>query len=275
VLGQTIAKLGLKALTKTSTAEIQGHTHVTGVKFADGSSIPADIVVISAGIRPNIDLAKECGLACERAVVVDDQMRTSDPHVFGVGECVQHRGMVYGLVAPLWEQTKVLAEVLTETAPEKTYTGSKIATKLKVMGVELASMGRIGDLKDTDEVVQYSEPARQVYWKAIVRDGKLSAACLLGDLGPADNLMELFKTDAPVPERRLEIFFTAGSAKKDVSLADLPDSHHICDCNGVSKGTICAAIRAGKCTVPAVGKATRAGTGGTNGFDPVAITSTS
>jgi len=261
VLGQTIEKLGLKALTKTSTAEIQGHTHVTGVKFADGSSVPADIVVISAGIRPNVDLAKECGLTCERAVVVDDRMRTSDANVFGVGECVQHRGMVYGLVAPLWEQTKVLAEVLTGTAPEKAYTGSKIATKLKVMGVELASMGRIGDLKDTDEVVQYSEPARQVYWKAIVRDGKLSAACLLGDLGPADNLMELFKNDLPVPERRLEIFFTAGSAKKDVSLADLPDSHQICDCNGVSKGTICTAIKAGKCTVPSVGKATRAGTG--------------
>jgi nitrite reductase (NADH) large subunit len=261
VLGQTIERLGIKALTKTSTSEIQGHTHVTGVRFADGSEVPADIVVVSAGIRPNVDLAKECGLVCERAVVVDDQMRSSDPHVFAVGECVQHRGMVYGLVAPLWEQTRVLAEVLAGVAPEKTYTGSKIATKLKVMGVELASMGRIGDLRDTDEVVQYSEPARQVYWKAIVRDGKLSAACLLGDLGPADNLMELFKSDAPVPERRLEVFFTAGSAKKDVSLADLPDAHQICDCNGVSKGAICTAIKAGKCTVPAVGKATRAGTG--------------
>ncbi|HEX4610994.1 MAG TPA: FAD-dependent oxidoreductase, partial [Urbifossiella sp.] len=124
VLGQTIEKLGIKARTRTSTAEIQGHTHVAGVKFADGSEIPADIVVVSAGIRPNVDLAKECGLACERAVVVDDQMRTSDPHVFGVGECVQHRGMVYGLVAPLWEQTKVLAEVLAGIAPEKTYAGS-------------------------------------------------------------------------------------------------------------------------------------------------------
>ena len=205
------------------------------------------MVVVSAGIRPNVDLAKECGLTCERAIVVDDQMRTSDPNVFGVGECVQHRGTVYGLVAPLWEQTKVLAEILTERDPDRAYAGSKIATKLKVMGVELASMGRISDLKETDEVVQFSEPARQVYWKAIVRDGKLSAACLLGDLGPADNLMELF--------------FTAQSAQRDVSLADLPDSHQICDCNGVSKGTICTAIKAGKCTVPSIGKATRAGTG--------------
>ena len=261
VLQQTIEKMGLKVRTKTNTAEIQGYTSVEAVKYSDGTEQPADMVVISAGIRPNIDLAKECGLTCDRAIVVDDQMRTSDPHIFGVGECVQHRGMVYGLVAPLWEQTKVLAAVLSGSNPDSAYAGSKIATKLKVMGVELASMGRIGDLKDTDEVVQYSEPARQVYWKAIVRDGKLSAACLLGDLGPADNLMELFKADAPVPERRLEIFFTSQSAKKNVSLADLPDSHQICDCNGVSKGTICTAIQAGKCTVPSVGKATRAGTG--------------
>ena len=261
VLQQTIEKMGLKVRTKTNTAEIQGYTSVEAVKYSDGTEQPADMVVISAGIRPNIDLAKECGLTCDRAIVVDDQMRTSDPYIFGVGECVQHRGMVYGLVAPLWEQTKVLAAVLSGSNPDSAYAGSKIATKLKVMGVELASMGRIGDLKDTDEVVQYSEPARQVYWKAIVRDGKLSAACLLGDLGPADNLMELFKADAPVPERRLEIFFTSQSAKKNVSLADLPDSHQICDCNGVSKGTICTAIQAGKCTVPSVGKATRAGTG--------------
>lgn len=261
VLQQTIEKLGIGVRTKASTAAIMGHTHVTAVRYADGTEQPADMVVISAGIRPNVDLAKECGLACERAIVVDDQMRTDDPNVFAVGECAQHRGMVYGLVAPLWEQTKVLAAVLADPGSSRTYAGSRIATKLKVMGVELASMGRIGDLKDTDEVVLFSEPARQVYWKAIVRDGKLSAACLLGDLGPADNLMELFKADAPVPERRMEIFFTPQSARKDVSLADLPDTHQICDCNGVSKGTVCAAIKTGKCTVPAVGKATRAGTG--------------
>src|SRR6478672_5642901 len=101
------------------------------------------------------------------------------------------------------------------------YTGSKIATKLKVMGVELASMGRIADLKPTDEVVQFAEPARQVYWKAIIRDGSVSAACLLGDLGPADDLMRLFHSGGPVPERRLELFFTAASDHKETSLADL------------------------------------------------------
>jgi nitrite reductase (NADH) large subunit len=261
VLQQTIEQLGIKVRTGTVTKELVGHTAVRAVKFADGTEIPADLVVISAGIRPNKELGQECGLEADRAIVVDDQLRTSDPDVYGVGECVQHRGVCYGLVAPIWEQTKVLAEVLTGRNPEARYEGSKLATKLKVMGVELASMGRVSDVKPTDEVVQFSEPGRQVYWKAIVRDGKVAAACMLGDLGPADDLVRLFMSEAPAPSRRLELFFTATSDKKDVSLADLPDSHQICDCNGVSKGKICDAIRAGKCTVPAVGKATRAGTG--------------
>ncbi len=261
VLGQTIANLGIKARTATSTKELLGHVSVTGVKFGDGTEISADMVVISAGIRPNAELAKECGIVCDKAIVVDDQLRTNDPAVFGVGECVQHNGMIYGLVAPLWEQTKVLAKVLTGTDSTATYGGSKIATKLKVMGVELASMGRINDLQPTDEVVQFSEPARNVYWKAIIRNGRVNAACLLGDLAPADDLMRMFQSDVPAPERRPELFFAAASAKKEVSLADLPDAHQICDCNGVCKGTIVTAIKNGKCTVPAVGKATRAGTG--------------
>ncbi|MFO0852675.1 MAG: nitrite reductase large subunit NirB [Gemmataceae bacterium] len=261
VLQQTVEKLGITVRTGSSTSEILGYQKVEAVRFADGSEVQADMVVISAGIRANSDLAKECGLAVERGIVIDDQMRTDDPAVFAVGECAQHRGMVYGLVAPIWEQTKVLAKVLTAADATATYTGSKIATKLKVMGVELASMGRIADLKPTDEVVQFAEPARQVYWKAIVRDGAVSAACLLGDLGPADDLMRLFHSGGPVPERRLELFFTAASDQKETSLADLPDSHQICDCNGVSKKAVCDAIKAGKCTVPAVGKATRAGTG--------------
>ena len=266
VLRQTIKKLGITAFTGTSTKELIGARHVTGVRFADGSEVPADMVVISAGIRPNAELAKECGIACDRAIVVDDQLRTDDPAVFGVGECVQHNGMVYGLVAPLWEQTRVLAKVLTGHDATATYGGSKIATKLKVMGVELASMGRINDLRPTDEVVQFSEPGRDVYWKAIVRDGTVNAACLLGDLAPADDLMRLFHAGTAAPERRLELFFAVGASGRcepagPATLADLPDSHQICDCNGVCKGTIVAAVKAGKCTVPAVGKATRAGTG--------------
>ena len=263
VLQQTIEKLGITALTSASTKELLGHTTVTGVKFADGREVAADMVVISAGIRPNKELAAEHGIVCDRAILVDDQLRTSDTSIYGVGECVQHRGMVYGLVAPIWEQTKALAQLLTGKNPQARYTGSKLATKLKVMGVELASMGRISDVKPTDEVVTFAEPGRQVYWKAIVRDGKVSACCMLGDLGPADQLVDYFMNDTPAPSRRLELFFGSGTKAQgaDFSLADMPDDKQICDCNGVSKKTICDAIRAGKCTVPAVGKATRAGTG--------------
>ena len=265
VLQQTIEKLGITALTSASTKEFVGDetNRVKGVKFADGSIVETDMVVVSAGIRPNKELAAECGLECDRAILVDDTLQTSDPDIFGVGECVQHRGMVYGLVAPIWEQTKTLALRLTGKNPALTYTGSKLATKLKVMGVELASMGRISDVKPTDEVVTFAEPARQVYWKAIVRDGKVSAACMLGDLGPADDVVDFFMTEKPAPARRLELFFSAGTRThgSEVSLADLPDAKQICDCNGVCKGTIVKAIQAGKTSVPMVGKATRAGTG--------------
>ncbi len=265
VLQQTIEKLGITALTSASTKEFVGDetNRVKAVKFADGSIVECDMVVVSAGIRPNKELGSECGLTCDRAIVVDDTLQTNDPDIYGVGECVQHRGTVYGLVAPIWEQTKTLALRLTGLNPNATYTGSKLATKLKVMGVELASMGRISDVKPTDEVVTFAEPARRVYWKAIIRDGKVSAACMLGDLGPADDLVEFFMTEKPAPERRLELFFSAGTKThgSEISLADLPDAKQICDCNGVCKGTIVKAIQAGKTSVPMVGKATRAGTG--------------
>ncbi len=265
VLQQTIEKLGITAITSASTKEFVGDetNRVKGVKFADGSIVECDMVVVSAGIRPNKELGGECGLACDRAILVDDTLQTNDPDIYGVGECVQHRGMVYGLVAPIWEQTKTLALRLTGVNPNATYTGSKLATKLKVMGVELASMGRISDVQPTDEVVNFAEPARRVYWKAIVRDGKVSAACMLGDLGPADDLVEFFMTEKPAPERRLELFFSAGTKThgSEISLADLPDAKQICDCNGVCKGTIVKAIQAGKTSVPMVGKATCAGTG--------------
>ena len=205
VLQQTIEKLGITALTGASTKEFAGDetNRVKGVKFADGSIVECDMVVVSAGIRPNKELAAECGLACDRAILVDDTLQTNDSSIYGVGECVQHRGMVYGLVAPIWEQTKTLALRLTGLNSAATYTGSKLATKLKVMGVELASMGRIADVKPTDEVVTFAEPARQVYWKAIVREGKVVASCMLGDLGPADGLVDYFMTEKPaIPSAR-------------------------------------------------------------------------
>jgi nitrite reductase (NADH) large subunit len=261
ILRRTIEKMGIHVRTGTVTTHILGEGRVSGVRFADDTKLPADMVVISAGIRANLELAREAGLPCDRGILVDDQLGTTDPDVYAVGECAQHRGMVYGLVAPLWEQTKVLAAVLTDTNSDKRYEGSRLATKLKVMGVELASMGKVSDVRDGDEVVHYAEPGRGVYKKIVIREGKIAAACVLGEHEGADELLRLYQADAPPPERRADLLFPPCGEVKAISLADLPETHQVCDCNGVSKTTICDAIRAGKCTVAAVGAATRAGTG--------------
>src|SRR5262249_46397404 len=167
VLRKTIEGMGIAVRTGASTKEILGDDRVRGVRFADGSELAVDLVVVSAGIRANLELGRDCGLTCERGIVIDDRCRTSDPDISAAGECAQHRGVVYGLVAPLWEQTKVLAALLTGTDPQRRYTGSRLATKLKVMGVELTSMGRVADVQDGDEVVQYTEPSRGVYKKIV------------------------------------------------------------------------------------------------------------
>ena len=131
------------------------------------------MVIIACGIRPNVDLAKKAGLKVNRGIVVNDRMETSDPHIFAVGECVEHREKVYGLVAPLYDQGRVLAATITgHDGP--VYEGSTLATKLKVMGVELASMGDTKPASPDDEVIVYREPSRGVYKKLIVRDNKIA-----------------------------------------------------------------------------------------------------
>lgn len=123
------------------------------------------MVVVSAGIRPITEIAKDSGLSVERGIVCDDQLRTSDPDIFAVGECVQHKGIIYGLVDPIWDQARAVADVLTGGKPDAAYQESKLATKLKVMGVELASMARPKPTRPNDEVVVYREPSRGVYRK--------------------------------------------------------------------------------------------------------------
>ena len=141
LLSTTLRQMDISVLLGKITTHILGEEHVTGLRFTDGSALETDMVVVSAGIRPIVEIATDSGLAVERGIVCDDQLRTSDPDVFAVGECVQHRGVIYGLVDPIWDQARTLADVITETNPASRYEGSKLATKLKVMGVELASMG--------------------------------------------------------------------------------------------------------------------------------------
>ncbi len=173
------------------------------------------MVVISAGIRPNAEIGHSAGLTVERAIVVDNHMRSvDDMNVYVVGECAQHRGKVYGLVAPLWDQAKVFADHVTRRNLDAAYHGSKLATKLKVMGVELASMGITEPKEERDETIQFTEAKRGTYKKLIVRDGRLVGGILMGDISKAAFLMQAFDQDSPLPEERLGCCSTSARRRR-------------------------------------------------------------
>ncbi len=259
ILNKSLEKLKVNVLLNKSTSAILGSDRVLGLRFADGATLECDMVVISTGIRANWEIAAGCGLAVERGIIVDDQMRTGDPDIYAVGECAQHRGRMYGLVGPLWEQTKVLADHLS--GKEAAYEGSKLATKLKVMGVEVASMGIIEPEEDEDEVIQFSEAKRGTYKKLIIRDGRLVGAILLGDISKAAYLMQAFDRGAPLPEERLRLLFDLGDPPKPVTFAEMSGDTQICNCNGVSKGQLIACVNSGNRTPKSVMASTRAGLG--------------
>jgi nitrite reductase (NADH) large subunit len=262
ILRTTIERLGLQVHLEKSTTAVLGENHVAGLAFKDGTTLDCDMLVVSAGIKPNSELGVTCGLTVERAIVVDDHMRSvDDPDVYVVGECAQHRGRVYGLVAPLWEQAKVFADHITGRQPRAAYHGSKLATKLKVMGVELASMGITEAKEERDETIQFTEPKRGTYKKLIIRDGRLVGAILMGDIGKAAFLMQAFDRDSPLPDERLSLLFDLGTPSQKVTLDEMPAEAQVCNCNGVSKATIGACVAAGRRTAKLVMENTRAGMG--------------
>src|SRR5262245_19766200 len=184
-----------------------------------------------------------------------------DRDIYVVGQCAQHRGKVYGLVAPLWDQAKVLADHITGVNPSAAYHGSRVATKLKVMGVDVASMGIIEPELPDDEVVQFAEPKRGTYKKLIIRNGRLVGGMLLGDIGKAPFLMQAFDRHTPLPEERLQLLFDIGAPAPRISLLEMSADTQICNCTGVTKRQIVACVNSGKRNPKAVMDATRAGTG--------------
>lgn len=261
-LKRSMEAMGVRVHLNKATTAMLGDECVTGLQFKDGSRLECDLVVISAGIRPNVLLAREAGLTVERGIVVGDDITSiDDPDIFAVGECAQHRGMVYGLVAPLWEQTAVLADRLTHRRPNAEYKGSKVSTKLKVMGVDLAVMGDKEPHDENDEVVVYTEPGRGIYKKLIVRNGQLAGAMLLGDAQAAPALLQAFDRGSLLPENRAELLFPLMGDVVQQSAIDLPDEAQICNCNGVSKGAVINAVKGGCRSLKALCEATRAGTG--------------
>jgi nitrite reductase (NADH) large subunit len=251
-------RLGIRVLLGRSTTAITGHGRVEAVEFSDGERLEADIVVVAAGIRPNVELGRKAGVVVKRGIVVNDYMETSSPHVFAVGECVEHRGICYGLVAPLYEQGKVLAATMTgHRGP--TYTGTVAAATLKIMGVDVFSAG---DWANAPDHVRFEDPGQGCYRRVGIKDGKLAGVILVGDTSDSHRYLDWLRRDADLSGRRRELLFPPPSSDAGLDVAEMADSATICGCVGVSKATIIRAIHEqGVHTLSQLKETTRACTG--------------
>lgn len=261
ILKRSVEALGITVHLDVLATEVLGDGHVEGVLLEDGRRLDCDLLVVAAGVRPHTDVAVRSGLEVERGIVVDDQLRTDDPDVYAIGECAQHRGSVYGLVAPAWEHARVLADVLTGTDPTAEYHGSRTATKLKVAGVDVATMGVSTPERDSDEFLVISEPRRGVHLSVVIRDDRLVGATLLGDTRKVAALTQAFDRGSALPEERIRLLVDLTDGREEVGVAEMPADSQVCNCNGVTKGAICGAVADGCGSVGAVMDRTRAGKG--------------
>ncbi|MFN2337772.1 MAG: nitrite reductase large subunit NirB [Gammaproteobacteria bacterium] len=245
LLKRSLEQRGINFLMEAQTEAILGQERVEAVCFKDGSELSADLVVMAVGIRPNIELARQVGLHCERGVVVTDTLQTFDPRVYAVGECVQHRGTTYGLVAPLFEQAKVCANHLAKHGIAR-YEGSLTSTKLKVTGIDLFSAGDFSGDDSTEELL-LQDPARGIYKKVVVKDNRIQGAVMYGDTLDGTWYFELMRDGTDISELRENLLFGQahlgdsghGPEKRVAAMADTAE---ICGCNGVCKGDIVKAI---------------------------------
>ena len=239
---------GIAFFTDGQTEEILGTDKAEGVLLADGREIPADLVVLAIGICPNIDLARAAGLGVNRGLLVGDDMRTSDPNIYAVGECIEHNGQVFGLVAPIWEQAKVCGARLAGDE-EMVYVPPPVFTSLKITGVDVFSAGALAAADEADEEITLHDARREVYKKLILRDDKIVGSVLYGSVADGPWYVQLMREKVDVSAFRDQLVFgrvfaeRAGAPQPRLDIAAMADTEQVCDCNGVSKGRICAAIR--------------------------------
>jgi len=255
LLEKSLTERGIAVITQANTEAILGEDRVEGVRLSDGRELPADLVVMAVGIRPATGLARAAGIGCERGVLVDDGMQTDDPHVVAVGECVQHRGRCYGLVAPLYEMATTLAKRLAGDNSAQ-YLGSVTATKLKVTGIDLYSAGDFGESKNREEIV-LRDAQRRVYRRLVLQNDRIIGAVLFGDTADGAWFFDLLKRGVDIGEMRETLIFGQnyqGGSQLDpmAAVAAMADESEICGCNGVSKGEVVACITGGAHTVGAV-----------------------
>ncbi|WP_223589120.1 nitrite reductase large subunit NirB [Neobacillus bataviensis] len=238
LLQTELEKQGMRFLLQKNTAEILGKKQVTGLRFKDGTKIQTDLVVMAVGIKPNVSLAIEAGIPVDRGIIVNDYLETDVPNIYAVGECAEHRGIAYGLVAPLYQQGQVLAKILCSIEDEG-YKGSVLSTQLKVSGVDVFSAGKINEDEHTKAFKVYDD-YRGVYKKVLIEDGKISGAVLFGDTKDGNRLLSLINKGSAI-EEYLETDLSNGNEQSVV--AAMADGELICGCNGVTKGAIVEAIR--------------------------------
>ncbi|QHE85425.1 nitrite reductase large subunit NirB [Hydrogenophaga sp. BPS33] len=276
LLQQSLQQRGMQFLIGAQTQELVGNEagredgegapskgRVRAIRFKDGTEVPADLVVMAVGIRPNTALAESMHLHVNKGIVVSDTMQTvTDPRIYAVGECAAHRGIAYGLVAPLFEQGKVLATHLAEFGIGR-YVGSLTSTKLKVTGIDLFSAGNFMGGEHTEEIVM-SDPAGGVYKKLVIQDDKLVGACLYGDTVDGSWYFKLLREGRSLSDIRDKLMFGESNIgdvghEGHSKAAAMADSDEVCGCNGVTKGSICKAIKdKGLFTLDEVRKHTKA-----------------
>ncbi|HLL90633.1 MAG TPA: FAD-dependent oxidoreductase [Tepidisphaeraceae bacterium] len=262
MLRRQIERAGIFVRCGVSTTAVLGERDgggdaVRGVQLGDGTVLPADMLVLACGVRPRVDVAAASGIPANKGVIVNDLLATRVPGVYAVGECAEHAGTVYGIVQPIYEQTAVLADVLSGAKPCARYRGSKLYTRLKVAGVDVAAMGVTEPGLETDEVVQVIEDRKPAYRKLIVRDGRLIGAQMVGETSAAAALSQWFDRADPLPAHRLDALCRPGAGGSAASAGD----RLVCNCNRVTEAQLQAAVRDGACTVEDLGCKTKAGTG--------------
>lgn len=265
LLQKSLEDRGLKFLMCAQTQELVAGEggRVKAIKFKDGTEVPADLVVMAVGIRPNTALAESMRLHCNKGIVVSDTLQTvTDARIYSVGECAAHRGIAYGLVAPLFEQAKVAANHLAQFGIGR-YVGSLTSTKLKVTGIDLFSAGEFMGGEGTEEIVM-SDPFGGVYKKLVLKDDKLVGACLYGDTVDGSWYFKLLRDGRSVSDIRDKLMFGESNIgdvghEGHSKAAAMLDTDEVCGCNGVTKGTICKAIKEkGLFTLDEVRKHTKA-----------------
>ncbi|MGB6946693.1 MAG: nitrite reductase large subunit NirB [Bryobacteraceae bacterium] len=241
LLRRKIESLGIRVLLPRQTQALTGNGHVDGIRFASGEEIEADLVVIAAGIKPNVQLGRKAGLDVRRGIVVNDYLQTSDPDIFAVGECTEHRGQTFGLVAPLMEQGKVLAAKITGQ-PAGGFTGAAPATKLKIMGVDIFSAGSVDESEPGVEIVRYEDPSLGIYKKLLLKENQLRGVILVGDSADERLYTQWLRDGTDLTPHRRHLLFPPAPADPGLEVAEMPDSEVICGCNGINKGEIIHAI---------------------------------